>query len=224
MLCAWRRADALRRAQRRQFAQERPGPSPRAAARPWRRSERSLRSRSTTRRGSWCRAVAPSSAAAIRPRDRDHGLQERGGERQHDAALPGLLVGDKIGRRSPPCRGRGRPVEHPIGERNSHQQPHRAAVRLGGADRAGGACGRILPAWRAASPRCHRRRGAEAAGGRGTPKVLRDRLRLQASDQNAPSTTVGEDCLAPSAQGRHGHVTEILLENRAPKLFPAPGY
>ena len=60
---------------------------------------------------------------------------EREGE--HDAALPGLLVGDEIGRDHCLAVAWARGVENPVREREPHQEPRGAAVGLGVADGAG---------------------------------------------------------------------------------------
>ena len=67
---------------------------------------------------------------------RDQRLQQRGGERQHHAALPGLLVGDQVGRDHRLAVAGSGGVKHAIEERDAEQGPGRAAVGLGGADRA----------------------------------------------------------------------------------------
>ena len=67
-------------------------------------------------------------------RHRDKRLQQRRGKRQHDAAPPGLLVGDEIGRdHRLAVTGTGG-VEDAVDERHAEQRPDRAAVGLGGAD------------------------------------------------------------------------------------------
>ena len=70
-------------------------------------------------------------------RDRDERLQQRRGERQHDAAPPGFLVGDEIGRDHRLAVAGTGGMENAVDERDAHQPPHRAAVGLGGADEAG---------------------------------------------------------------------------------------
>ena len=69
-------------------------------------------------------AVAPSSTAAIADeRDRDQGLQHGGGEGQHDAAPPGLLVGDQVrGDHRLAVTGPGG-VENPVERRTSRTGP-----------------------------------------------------------------------------------------------------
>ena len=62
-------------------------------------------------------------------RDRDQRLHQRGCERQHDAALRGLLVGDQIGRDhrlavTGPCG-----VKYSVSKRDDEQRPDRADRR-----------------------------------------------------------------------------------------------
>ena len=108
-------------------------------------------------------AVAPSSAAAIADdHDRDQRLQQRRGERQHDAAPPGLVVGDQIGRDHRLAVAGAGGVEDAVEERQRRSGPDRAAVGLGGADRPEN-CDRIRPAWRGSSRRCRPARSARPA-------------------------------------------------------------
>ena len=83
-------------------------------------------------------AVAPSSAAAIpTTATATSACSNAESERQRDAALPGLLVGDQIGRDHRLAVAGAGGMKNPVGERDAHQQPDRAAVGLGAADRAG---------------------------------------------------------------------------------------
>ena len=64
-------------------------------------------------------------------------LHHRRGERQRDAAAPGLLVGEQIGGNHRLAVAGSGGMENAVDERNSHQAPERGAVALGGADHAG---------------------------------------------------------------------------------------
>ena len=63
-------------------------------------------------------------------RHRHQRLQQRRGERQHDAAPRGFLVGDEIGRDHRLAVAGAGGVKDAVGKGNSKQRPDRAAVRL----------------------------------------------------------------------------------------------
>ena len=160
-----------------QFAQERPALHPEEPRAHQRRSARSSRSRSTTPRVlivlRRSRRAAPPRCRRARPRPCACSSAER--EREHDAALPGLLVGDEIGRDHRLAVAGAGGVEHPVGEREAHQQPRRRCRRSWRCGSCRRACGRIRPAWRAASPRCRRRQAAAAAAARRrAERILRE--------------------------------------------------
>ena len=91
-------------------------------------------------------------------RHRDQRLQQRRGEGQHDAAPPGLLVGDQVGRDHRLAVAGPGGVEDAVERTTGRAALHtRAAVGLGGADRPD-SCGRTRPAWRGSSRRCRRLR------------------------------------------------------------------
>ena len=154
------------------------------------------------------------------PHDQDGNqrLHQRRGERQHDAAPRGLLVGDQIGRDHRLAMAGTGGVEDAVGERDRQQRPDRRAVRLGGADGRGHLAVefRLLgenPADDAAGPRF---------GGtlRGAERRLRQHHMHQPVEQHHPGHRRGAHHQAarePRAGFRdHGHCTVILLANIAP--------
>jgi len=70
-------------------------------------------------------------------RHRDQGLKQRGGERQHHAARPGLFVGDHVGRDHRLAVTGAGGVENAVEEGEPEQTPSGGAIGLGGAYQAG---------------------------------------------------------------------------------------
>ena len=132
------RADALDGARSaRKRAMKRAALHPEQAARPSPRSERS--STISIHQTAWpmVRRSRRAAPPRCRRRDRDQRLQERRGEGQDDAAPPGLLIGDEIGRDHRLAVARAGGVKDPVGESESRTAPDRAAVGLRAADGAG---------------------------------------------------------------------------------------
>src|SRR3954454_24834575 len=151
-------------------------------------------------------------------RDRDEGLQQRRRKRQHDAAPPGLFVGDEIRRDHRLAMAGAGGVKDAIGKGDAEQGPYRAAVGLGGADNARHVAVELgllgeHPADDAVGGR--RRRGARRAE-RGTLReddvegARREQERGHGRKQHE------RDRGALSGSPGQGHLTEILLENAAP--------
>ena len=209
-------ADALRRAQQRPFGEEAPALGV-EKLRAHQRDQRIARDLDPPHRG----AHRLRGRAEQRRRDADHGdrdqrLHQRGGKREHDAALPGLLVGDQVGRDHRLAVTRPRGVENSVREGEPHQQPCGAAVGLGVADRARqqpvelGLLGE-QPAGDARRRRRRRRRAL-----RRSEWILRERVGRADDESHADQREDDQVCLAPPGQGRHGHFTAILLANCAP--------
>ena len=147
-------------------------------------------------------------------RDRDQRLQHRRGERQHDAALPGLVIGDEVGRDHRLAVTRTGGVEDAVEERNAEQCHSRAAVGLSGAD--GARQQPVEPGLLGQNPAGHtadvgRRRCAAQPNGCACSTVH------TASAAQRISTAIAKtNGAAEPARPHHGHFTLILLANCAP--------
>ena len=153
-------------------------------------------------------------------RHRDERLQQRRGERQHDAAPPGLLVGDEIGRDHRLAVARPGGVEDAVEEGDAEQRPHRAAVGLGGADDARkvlielGLLGEN-PADDAVGGRRRRRCRGRAVNGAALREGHIEGAGRQQHDAAAANKRE-RDRRALTGNPGQGHFTDILLENAAP--------
>ena len=158
-------------------------------------------------------------------RDRHQGLQHGGGERQDHPAPPRLLVGHQVGGDHRLAVPRAGGVEDPVGERQTEQRPHGAAVSPGRANR-----GpqpeielRLLrhdPADDAVRRRRRRCRGRPTDPER---RALRERRIERAQCQSAQrhggrdgSERQDQYAGMVATRARHGHVTAIRLANCAP--------
>ena len=109
-------------------------------------------------------------------------------------------------------------MKYPIGKRDTHQQPDRAAVGLCAADRAveHAVEFRLLLHDPAGDAVRRRRRGRRT---RYAKWILREGVRKAEYEKRAGDQRDKEKkmCrLAPPGQGVHGHLTVILLANREP--------
>ncbi len=151
---------------------------------------------------------------------RDERLQKCRGERQHDPAPPGLLVGDEIRRNHRLAVARPGGVEDTVQKRYAEQGPHGAAVGLGRADDARkvlvefGLLGKN-PADDAVGGWRRRRRAARRAERRALREGnIKDTGRQQTRRRGRKKHE--RDRRAPPGNPGQGHFTDILLENAAP--------
>ena len=150
--------------------------------------------------------------------DHDGGqrLQQRRGERQRDAAPPGLLIGEQVGRDHRLAVAWAGGMENAVDERDAHQSPIGRAIGLGCADEAGQRAveQRLLgedPAGDAGDRR--RAKGAERSGLRRRGVCQRVRGQRQHQDHRRQSNAAGQP--RPGA-ALHGQFTAIRLAKFAP--------
>ena len=153
---------------------------------------------------------------------RDQRLQQRGGEREHHAAHPGLFIRDHIGRDHRLAVTGPGGVKNAVQERQSKQAPSRAAIGLGGADQA-----RELPiefsllgedpAERAAHRRSRRLRARRAErAGLCERRVERTGQEHKAGEDGDHQGDMNDQ--SPPDDGFHGHFTKILFAYSAPMV------
>ena len=153
---------------------------------------------------------------------RDQRLQQRGGEREHHAAHPGLFIRDHIGRDHRLAVTGPGGVKNAVQERQSKQAPSRAAIGLGGTDQA-----RELPIefrLLGEDPPEHaaHRRGRRLRARRAERAGLRER----GVERTGQEHEAGEDGdhqsdmndQSPPDDGFHGHFTKILFAYSAPMV------
>ena len=94
-------------------------------------------------------------------------------------------------------------MEDPVQERDAEQRPDRAAVGLGGADRAATSRGRIRPAWRRSSRRCRPAAARRGRRARAAERIcLRERVEQRRAQAGATAISASDAemrRLAPTA-------------------------
>ncbi len=141
-------------------------------------------------------------------------LQERGSERQRDAAPPGFFVGDEVRGDHRLAVARPCGMENAIGERDPQQPPERRTIAFGGADEARQfAIEQCLLAQEPAEQPIRRR----LAHGRERARLRGGLLAKRGCEQSHEEDTEDQARLDVT---RHGQVTDIRLA----KLAPMPAF
>ena len=151
-------------------------------------------------------------------RHRDQRLHQRGGERQHDAAPHGLLVGDQIGRDHRLAVAGSGGMKDAVSKGDREQGPDRRAVGLRGADGRGHLAVKFrLFCQQPSEDAAYLRLGCRQAAARRTdfgPSGADGAVERQNNENGGGADR--QRAREPGGSRPHGHCTVILLANIIP--------